>query len=73
VEVPVVVGGVAEGSEWELTTTAERGEDGALALGGELGFGAVEGADGLKDGGVMLVEVVGAGFEGEGALAGSGG
>ena len=49
VEMPVVVGKMAEGPEWELTTTSECGEDGAFALGGELGFGAVEGADGGVD------------------------
>ena len=72
VHVPVVVGCVAVHAQWKLATAAENFEHGTLGLCGELGVDAVESADGFEDGRVGFVKLVGAGFESERTLAGSG-
>src|ERR1700728_4018270 len=60
VEMPGVVDAMAVGAEGQLAASAEGVEHGALGLGGELGVGIVERADGLGDegiaGGIVGVE-----------------
>ena len=75
VQVPVRVGGVAEGAEREVAAATEGVEERALGASGVGYIRAVEHSDGGVDGGVLrgVWGGVGAsGFEGERTLAGGG-